>query len=62
MMLYKTLKVLVLSLIVSLKTNKALCDCGGTIKPKMRNGEPAYTSVMVYTRLGSEEGKHFEHR
>ena len=61
-MLYKTLKVLILSLIVGLKSNKALCDCGGTIKPKMRNGEPAFTSVMVYTTLGSVKGKHFEHR
>ena len=49
MILYKTLKVLILSLIVGLKSNKALCDCGGTIKPKMRNGESAYTSVKITT-------------
>ena len=62
MTLFGSLKFLFLSVIVSLKTKKVLCDCGGAVKPKMREGEPAYTNIMVYTRHGSEEGRHYENR
>ena len=56
------LKFLLLSFVVTLKTKKVLCDCGGSVKAKLREGEPHYTSVMVYSRDGSEEGRHYEHR
>ena len=62
MKLFQRLKVCLLYFIVSLKTKKVLCACGGSIKPKLRDGEPSYTSVMVYTRAGSEEGRHYENR
>ena len=62
MTFFTKMKVLLLSLIVSLKTKKVFCDCGGEVKPKQRDGEPAYTSMMVYTRHGSEEGRHYESR
>ena len=38
MTLFGSLKFLFLSVIVSLKTKKVLCDCGGAVKPKMREG------------------------
>ena len=60
MKVFQRLKVFLLYFIVSLKTKKVLCECGGSIKRKLRDGEPSYTSVMVYTRAGSEEGKHYE--
>lgn len=62
MKLFQRLKVFLLYFIVSLKTKKVLCACGGSIRPKLRDGEPSYTSVMVYTRAGSEEGRHYENR
>ena len=57
------LKILLLSLMfVSLKTKKAICPCGGIIKPKKRLGENKYALLMVYTRMGSQEGRHYEYR
>ena len=62
MNVFNKLKLLLLSFVVTLKSKKVLCDCGGSIKAKLRNGEPSYASVMVYSRNGSEEGRHYEHR
>ena len=47
---------------VTLKTKKVICECGGAIKPKRRDGDTNYTMVMVYTRAGSDEGRHYESR
>ena len=56
------LKLLLLMGTVTLQTKKVVCDCGGLVKPKKRNGETAFTAVMVYTREGSTDGRHYEHR
>ena len=37
---------------VALKTKKVICDCGGRIKPKIRNGRQAFTPIMIYWLVG----------
>ena len=61
MKLFQYLK-LGLFLVVLLKTKKKLCHCGGLLKPKVRKGENTCTTVVVYTRDGTEEGDHQEYR
>ena len=62
MIIMNPLKLLLLMGTVSLQTKKVVCDCGGQVKPKKRNGETAFTAVVVYTREGSTDGRHYEHR
>ena len=47
---------------ISLQTKKLICDCGSQIKPKKRNGETAFSAIIIYSREGSQDGKHFEYR
>ena len=42
--------------------NQESVVCVWRVHKKLRDGEPSYTSVMVYTRAGSEEGRHYENR
>ena len=62
MNLFKGLKILLLGLMLTLKTKKVVCKCGGLVKVKIRNGQPSYTSLVVYSRAGSEECHHYEYR
>ena len=62
MRIFRTLRFLAVCLMVSLQTKKVFCDCGGRIKAKTRNGETAYSTVVVYSTDGSQEGRHYEHR
>ena len=63
MNLLKELKILFYGLmVVTLKTKKTMCACGSLVKPKVRNGQPSFTTLIVYTRSGSEEGHHYEYR
>ena len=55
MSLFNKVKLLLFSCVVTLKSKKVLCDCGGSIKPKLREGQPSYTSIMVYSRDGSKK-------
>ena len=63
MNLLRGLKILFYGLmVVTLKTKKTICACGSHVKPKVRNGQPSFTTLIVYTRSGSEEGHHYEYR
>ena len=62
MRMFKSLKFLAMCLMVTLHTKKVMCDCGGKIHAKKRCGETAYSTVVVYSTSGSQEGRHYEYR
>ena len=47
---------------ITLKTKKVVCDCGGKLTPKKMNGDIKFTAIIVYSTEGSEEGRHCEYR
>ena len=56
------LRLLAMIGMISLQTKKLICDCGSQIKPKKRNSETAFSAIIIYSREGSQDGKHFEYR
>ena len=62
MKIFQTLKFVVVCVMVTLQTKKVVCDCGSRVNAKKRCGETAYSTVVVYSTSGSEEGRHYEFR
>ena len=51
-------QVVLLILMISLKTKKSFCPCGGQVKPWLNR----VTSLVIYTNNGTIDGKHQEYR